>query len=230
MQVYTKRTRKTTRARPIPIQLTAMATIEQIRELLKEQATEFTKALKEQEERLMAKIEEKNAEDSASESQQSDQEEEEPHKKEDLESRKMKERLEMLEKSLAALKTHGDTVNIDSLSLFPKARLPSKFNMPVMDKFNGTTCPKTHLKMYVGALNPHGLSNELLAQLFQQSLTGAALNWFMSLDLTRIKTWEDICNAFIAQYNYNKEVDVTRRELETTKQYNNESFSSFLTT
>ena len=60
--------------------------------------------------------------------------------------------------------------------------------------------------MYVGALNPLGLSNELLAQLFQQSLTGAALKWFMSLDLTKIRTWEDICSIFNAQYHYNIEV------------------------
>ena len=51
----------------------------------------------------------------------------------------------------------------------------------------------------------------------------------MSLDLTKIKTWEDICNIFNAQYHYNIEVDVTRRELETTKQRNGQPFSSFLT-
>ena len=101
--------------------------------------------------------------------------------------------------------------------------------MPNMDKFDGTTCPNTHMKMYVGALNPHGLSNDLLAQLFQQSLTGAALKWFMSLDLTKIGGWEDICNEFSKHYHYNIEVDVTRRELETTKQRNGETFSSFLT-
>src|SRR2546429_3689283 len=101
--------------------------------------------------------------------------------------------------------------------------------MPNMDKFDGTSYPKTHLKMYVGALNPFGLSTELLAQLFQQSLAGAALRWFVTLNRSKIKTWEDICNAFNTQYSYNIEVDVTRRELETTKRKNNEPLSSFLT-
>ena len=42
------------------------------------------------------------------------------------------------------------------------------------------------------------------------------------------RTWDDIYNAFNKQYRYNLEVDVTRRDLETTKQYPKESFSSFL--
>jgi len=146
----------------------------------------------------------------------------------ELEAQKMREKLELLERSITALKTHKEVVDMDSLSLFPEARLPTKFKMPNMDKFDGTTCPKTHLKMYVGALNPFGLNSELLAQLFQQSLTGAALRWFVSLDRSKIKNWEDICNAFNTQYHYNLEVDVTRRELETTRQKNNEPFSSFL--
>ena len=98
-------------------------------------------------------------------------------------TKKLLEKIETLEKFVTALRTHKEVVDVDSLSLFPKARLPAKFHMPNMDKFDGTTCPKTHLKMYVGALNPLGLNNELLAQLFQQSLTGPALKWFMSLDL-----------------------------------------------
>ena len=97
-----------------------------------------------------------------------------------------------------------------------------------MDKFDGTSCPKTHLKMYVGALTPFGLNDEHLTQLFQQSLTGAALRWFMTLDLSRIKSWKDVCNIFISQYSYNNEVNVTRRMLETTTQMHGESFFSFL--
>ena len=45
----------------------------------------------------------------------------------------------------------------------------------------------------------------------------------------RAKTWEDICREFHNQYKYNIEVDVTRRDLETTKQELKESFSAFIT-
>ena len=195
-----------------------MASLDEIRELLGKQSADFeakmAEALAAQEARLTAKFVKEKGQTSNPETETINLEGEVPNEP-DSETQKMKERLEILEKSLASIKKDG--LDLDSLSLFPKARLPPKFHMPTMDKFNGTTCPKTHLKMYVGALNPHGLDNELLAQLFQQSLTGAALKWFMSLDLTKIKTWEDICNVFNKQYHYNIEVDVTRRELETTK-------------
>ena len=42
------------------------------------------------------------------------------------EAKKMRERIESLEKSLAAIKTK-DGIDLDSLSLFPKAKLPPKF-------------------------------------------------------------------------------------------------------
>ena len=52
----------------------------------------------------------------------------------------------------------------DTLSLFPNARLPPKFKMPTLDKFDGTSCPKSHLKMYMRAMQPLGATEEVLAQ------------------------------------------------------------------
>ena len=64
--------------------------------------------------------------------------------------------------------------------------------------------------------------------MFQNTLTGAALRWFLNLDDARAKSWEDICQEFHKQYKYNMEVDITRRDLETTKQEPKESFSTFI--
>ena len=110
------------------------------------------------------------------------------------------DRLESMEKALKAIKRHDDLIDVDTLALFPDARLPPKFKMPEMDKFDGTACPKTHLKMYVGAMKPLGVGNELLAQLFQRTLTGAAMKWFVDLEDSQKRTWDDICNAFNKQY------------------------------
>ena len=73
------------------------------------------------------------------------------------------------------------------------------------------------------------MTKELLAQMFQNTLTGATLRWFLNLDDTRAKSWEDIYREFHKQYKYNIEVDITRRDLETTKQEQKESFSTFIT-
>ena len=102
--------------------------------------------------------------------------------------RKLMDRLESMEKALKAIKRHDDLIDVDTLALFPDARIPPKFKMLEMDKFDGTACPKTHLKMYVGAMKPLGVGNELLAQLFQRTLTGAAMKWFVDLEDSQKRT------------------------------------------
>lgn len=101
--------------------------------------------------------------------------------------------------------------------------------MPELEKFDGTGCPKTHLKMYTRAMHPRGATDELLAQMFHESLSGSAVRWFLSLDESRTRSWEDVCTEFSNHYKYNTEVDVTHRDLETTKQEQNETFSAFIT-
>ena len=65
--------------------------------------------------------------------------------------------------------------------------------------------------------------------MFQNTLTRAILRWFLKLDDARARSWKDICHEFNNQYKYNIKVDVTRRDLETTKQELKESFSTFIT-
>ncbi|KAI8572311.1 hypothetical protein RHMOL_Rhmol01G0187800 [Rhododendron molle] len=48
------------------------------------------------------------------------------------------------------------------------------------------------------------------------------------LDISKRKTWEDIEAAFIAQYNYNSQLKMTIRELESTKMEPKESFADFV--
>ena len=78
-------------------------------------------------------------------------------------------------------------------------------------------------------MQPLGVTEELLAQMFWNTLTGAAFRWFLNLDDTRVRSWEDICREFHNQYKYNIEVDITRRDLKTMKQEPKESFSTFIT-
>ena len=79
-------------------------------------------------------------------------------------------------------------MDYNSLSLFPNARLPPKFKMPTLDKFDGTGCPKSHLKMYMRAMQPLGATEEVLAQMFQSTLIGATLRWFLNLDDARARS------------------------------------------
>ena len=56
-----------------------------------------------------------------------------------------------------------DLMDYNSLSLFPNVRLPTKFKMPTLDKFDGTSNPKSHLKMYMRAIQLLGATEEVLA-------------------------------------------------------------------
>ena len=52
-----------------------------------------------------------------------------------------------------------ELMDYDSLSLFPNARLSPKFKMPNLDKFDGTSYPKSHLKMNMRAIQPLGTTD-----------------------------------------------------------------------
>ena len=110
----------------------------------------------------------------------------------------------------------------------PDVRLPENFKFPDMDKFDGTGNPVVHLRMFVGTLQPMGLEPKMFCNLFHHTLTGAAAQWFLSLEDSKTKNWEDIMDAFVAQYSYNTQLDVTLRDLETTRQNFGEAFVDFL--
>jgi hypothetical protein len=68
----------------------------------------------------------------------------------------------------------------------------------------------------------------LLIRLFQKSLTGPALRWFTSLDLTSIQTWDQLAKAFVDQYSFNLDIAPTRADLEALTQNPSESFKDFV--
>ena len=80
-----------------------------------------------------------------------------------------------MEEMIRRARKMEELMDYDSLSLFPNARLPPKFKMPTLDKFDGTGCPKSHLKMYMKAMQPLGATEEVLARMFQNTLTRATL-------------------------------------------------------
>ena len=66
--------------------------------------------------------------------------------------KKINERMNKMEEMIRRARKMEDLMDYDSLSLFPDVRLPPKFKMPTLDKFDGTGCPKSHLKMYMKAM------------------------------------------------------------------------------
>lgn len=114
------------------------------------------------------------------------------------------------------------------LTIFPEVFNPEKFKMPDIDKYDGTGCPKTHLQLFFSNVGSMGLTQKQMAQIFPRTLSGAAGRWFAQIEKSTLKSWDDIANAFVKQYNYNTQMEVTRRRLEMTRQRPNERFTDFL--
>ena len=101
--------------------------------------------------------------------------------------KKINKRINKMEKMIKRARKMEDLIDYQSLSLFLDVRLPPKFKMPTLDKLDGSGCLKSHLKMYMRAMQPLEAIEELLAQMFQNTLIGAVLRWFLNLDDARAR-------------------------------------------
>ena len=82
--------------------------------------------------------------------------------------------------------------NVNDLCLVLNVKIPAKFKVPEFEKYKGNTCPRAHLVMYIRRMSTHTDDQCLLIHFFQDSLTGAALKWYMSLDNVNIHTFNDL--------------------------------------
>ena len=80
--------------------------------------------------------------------------------------KKINERINKVEEMIKRARKMEDLMDYQSLSLFLDVKLPPKFKMPTMDKFDGTGYPKSYLKVYMKAMQPLGATEELLTQMF----------------------------------------------------------------
>ena len=116
---------------------------------------------------------------------------------------------------------------MENLCWFPDLIIPPKFKMPDFEKYNGKGDPKLHLNMYIGHMAPYLKEEKLMIHCFQHSLSGAALHWFLRMDKSGIKNWEDLAEAFIHQYHYNTEIIPDRFQLQRMEKKNSESFREY---
>ncbi|KAK2455735.1 hypothetical protein QL285_003159 [Trifolium repens] len=117
--------------------------------------------------------------------------------------------------------------NAHELCLVPNVVIPHKFKVPDFEKYKGNTCPRAHLVMYARKMSTQTDNDKLLIHYFQDSLTGAALRWYMDLDSTDVCTFNDLASAFIRQYNYNSYLAPDRDELRALAQREKESFKEY---
>ena len=71
---------------------------------------------------------------------------------------KIHERVNKVEEMIRRARKMEDLMDYQSLSLFPNVRLPPKFKMTTLDKFDGTRYPKSHLKTCMRSVQPLGVT------------------------------------------------------------------------
>ena len=103
--------------------------------------------------------------------------------------------------------------------------------MPIFMKFSGEGVidnnPSQHIAHFRAACGNTGGDNIFLLRQFSQSLTGAAFDWYCSLEDDSIKSWDEMVEAFLDKFAVIIE-RVTIADLATLKPNKDESISNFI--
>ncbi|XP_050258943.1 uncharacterized protein LOC126703933 [Quercus robur] len=119
--------------------------------------------------------------------------------------------------------------NMGGVSSKAPIALPPKFKIFDAEKFNRTGDPKQHIRRYLSIVEMKGLDEKQTLHAFPFSLMGGASRWYCSLDPSKTKVWNELVELFVDQFIFNTMIDVTLRDLETTKQGVGETFSKYMT-
>ncbi|XP_057972782.1 uncharacterized protein LOC131160926 [Malania oleifera] len=121
----------------------------------------------------------------------------------------------------------ASTARPSDYCLVPNVVLPPKFKMPDFEKFDGTTCPQTHLRMYCQLMAAYIDNKKLMMHCFRSSLTRTATRWYVQQNKAQIRTWGDLADAFEAQYRHILEMasdrmshsEMEKKPTETFREY-----------
>ena len=83
------------------------------------------------------------------------------------------------------------------MCLVPDVVIPPKFKTPDFEKYKGLTCPRNHLRMYCRKMAAYARDQKLMIHVFQDSLSGASLDWYIQLERSHIRMWDNLAHAFL---------------------------------
>ena len=127
---------------------------------------------------------------------------------------------------MEGISTRGVT-NAAELSLVLGLVIPPKFKTLNFLKYNGDSCPSTHITMYYRKMARYTNNKKLLIHCFQDSLLGPAACWYVRLTRLDVKTWKDLVDAFLAQYKHIMDMASDRVFLQNMEKKAQESFKEY---
>ncbi|XP_015081253.1 uncharacterized protein LOC107024815 [Solanum pennellii] len=105
--------------------------------------------------------------------------------------------------------------------------LPPGYKIPKFEKFSGSGNPFFHLKIYCENLIGVGNNEGIRIKLFNQSLTGKALEWYSKQDVTKWRTWDDLANVVVDHYKFHVEIAPDRISITKVKPKSTECFREY---
>ncbi|XP_077246117.1 uncharacterized protein LOC143885984 [Tasmannia lanceolata] len=143
--------------------------------------------------------------------------------------KEMSEKFSRMAQEMEQMKVQGPKkFDVSELILSSTVSLLPNFKAPDYDKYDGTRCPRNHMRWFIILSQQYGLSHEQMAQLFLISLTGIAKKWFLRLKPEEVRTLEDISGKLIEQFSMEEGIEVTKRDLKQLKQGPQETFTFFI--
>ncbi|KAI5436665.1 hypothetical protein KIW84_022976 [Lathyrus oleraceus] len=120
--------------------------------------------------------------------------------------------IQLLAEKIRALEIYATpgVVNMSNMGLVEGIVIPQKFKAPAFDRYNGSSCPETHLQAFVRKISAYTMDQKLWMYFFQDSLSGGSLEWYTKLKSSDIKNWQDLGDAFFKQYQFNADMAPSR--------------------
>ncbi|XP_048131611.1 uncharacterized protein LOC115733392 [Rhodamnia argentea] len=114
-------------------------------------------------------------------------------------------------------------------SIYAKVQVPEKFKMPDFEKYEGTSNPIQHIRMYQSLMYKYISNGPFMVQTFQAGLKDAAMRWYIDFKINQMENWEEAANAFVKHFGFNLDINVSREDLEQAEMKKGENLKQYAT-
>lgn len=95
----------------------------------------------------------------------------------------LERKLKMMDERVRAIEGPNTfAMEAADMCLVPRVKILAKFKVPTFEEYQGTTCPKTHIRSYCRKMPTYSGDEKLLIHFFKDSLRGASPNGTCSLN------------------------------------------------
>jgi hypothetical protein len=105
---------------------------------------------------------------------------------------------------------------------------PSKFQLHLPEKYDGTSNPSEFLQVYVTAITAAGGNTAVMVTYFHVALSGPTRTWLMNLAPGSIYSWEELCARFVTNFASAYQQHGVEAHLHAVRQEPGETLRTFI--